>query len=96
VFPEKVLSFFLPSWKDEDGKDRRNSLSRKKLFLEYFNHFLLSHEVTKFAIEACGAHDVVVDPMVVATAWLAKQKTVIPEAKSFEPRFSDLTKIFRS
>lgn len=59
-----------------------------------FDFFLDPHHFGEFAVELCGAHNVVVNPVVVTSSRFCHEQTVIPKAFFFEPVFGDFPVVF--
>ena len=77
------------------GRNRHELQARASaLIVKYFYGFFFEDKIGEFAFVAGGFYDVIVYPMVVASARFAKDDAVILKAVLFEPLLSNLTVCF--
>ena len=77
------------------GQNRYELQARASaLIVKYFYGLFFENEIGEFAFVAGGFYDVIVYPMIVASAGFAKDDAVILKAVLFEPLLGNLTVCF--
>lgn len=71
-------------------------LTNDILLGEHFNFMISRHQISEFAFKTCSTHDVVVDPVVIAAAWFAKNNAVVFKTVVGEPGFCNRAVFFGS
>lgn len=62
--------------------------------MEHLYFVVANDEVREFSLKAGSLYDVVVNPMVIAAPWFAKQDAVVFEAVLVQPSFGNSTVLF--